>query len=333
MGDLVVITDSNLPGDEAIEEVLDRSGFQVRREDCRMEADVIAVASEAVGLVVQWAPVGALALAGLPRLRAISRLGICVDMIDTDAATRHGVAVANTPDYCVEEVALHALALALALLRGIVSHDGAVSSGRWDPVAGYPDARRPSATTIGVLGFGRIGRRVVRGGLAMGFEVIVHDVGPLRDTICAAGAESVGFTELLARSDLLTLHAPLTPRTRAILNADSIAGMKPGAFVVNTTRGELIDEPALAAALESGRLGGAALDVFAVEPLALDSPLRSVPRTVLTPHSAWYSPDALRELPRQAAENLAMLLAGKDTAALLNPGYMSQRRAGQLGTT
>lgn len=330
MGELVVITDSDLPQDGVMEEVLELSGFNVQRERCRSEEDVIAAATDAVGLIVQWARVGERALAALPRLRAISRLGIGVDMVDTEAATRHGVAVANTPDYCIEEVALHALALAFALLRGIVSHDGAVRAGRWEPVSGYPDARRPSATTIGSLGFGRVGRRVVQGALAMGFPVIAHDVKPLRDAILAAGAEPVEFAELLARSDLLTLHAPLTPDTRGILDTDSIANMKPGAFLVNTTRGELIDETALAAALEDGHLGGAALDVFASEPLPLESPLRHAPRIVLTPHSAWYSPSALRELPRRAAENLSILLAGEKTPALLNPGYARHRQSGQL---
>jgi D-3-phosphoglycerate dehydrogenase / 2-oxoglutarate reductase len=330
VSELVVITDSDLPLDGVMDEILELSGFQVRRENCRSEEDVIAAAADAVGLIVQWARVGERAFAALPRLRAISRLGIGIDMVDTDAATRHGVAVANTPDYCIEEVALHAMALAFVLLRGIVSHDGAVRAGRWEPVSGYPNARRPSATTFGSLGFGRIGRRVVQGALAMGFRVIVHDIEPLSNAIDAAGAEPVGFDELLARSDLLTVHAPLTPDTRRILDADALAKMKPGAFLVNTTRGELIDEAALAAALEAGHLGGAALDVFPTEPLPIDSPLRRAPRIVLTPHSAWYSPEALAELPRRAAENLTMLLAGEETSSLLNPGFARHRRSGQL---
>jgi D-3-phosphoglycerate dehydrogenase / 2-oxoglutarate reductase len=330
MSDLVVITDSDLPGDDCMDEILELAGFRVKRAQARTEDDLIAVAGDAVGLIVQWAQVGERTFAALPRLRAISRLGIGVDMVDTEAATRYGVAVANTPDYCIEEVALHALALAFALLRGVVAQDGALRAGRWEPVAGYPGARRPSSTTIGVLGFGRIGRRVVRGALAAGFEVVVHDVGSVGEAVREAGAEFVELDELLSRADLLTLHAPLTPITREILNGHTIAQMKPGAFVVNTTRGGLIDEAALAVALEQGRLGGAALDVFEDEPLELHSPLRRTPNTVLTPHSAWYSPDALHELPRRAAENLAVLLAGEDVPALLNPDFAQHLSARQL---
>jgi D-3-phosphoglycerate dehydrogenase / 2-oxoglutarate reductase len=319
MTELVVITDSDLPGDGVMVEIVERAGFAVRREQCRSEDDVIAAAADAAGLIVQWAPIGERALDGLPRLRAISRLGIGVDMVDVEDATRHGVAVANTPDYCLEEVALHATGLAFALLRGIVSQDRAVRTSDWEPVRGYPGARRPSVTTIGVLGFGRIGRRVVAGCLAFGFQVIVHDVDALADPIRAAGAEPVSWDELLARSDLLTLHAPLTAETRGLLDAAALARMKRGAFLVNTTRGELIDEQALAAALQSGHLGGAGLDVFAVEPLPANSPLRHLPGVILTPHSAWYSPDALCELPRRAAENLVGLLAGDQASALLPP--------------
>jgi D-3-phosphoglycerate dehydrogenase / 2-oxoglutarate reductase len=330
MTELVVITDSDLPRDDGMVEILELAGFRVTRADARTEDDVIAAAADAVGLIVQWAHVGERTFAALPRLRAISRLGIGVDMVDTDAATRYGVAVANTPDYCIEEVAVHALALAFALLRGIAAQDGALRAGRWEPVAGYPAARRPSSTTIGVVGFGRIGRRVARGARAAGFRVLVHDIGPVAEDASDAGAELVEFDELVAASDLLTLHAPLTPTTRHLLNADTIAQMKRGAFVVNTTRGGLVDEQALAAALEQGHLGGAGLDVFEEEPLPLHSPLRRAPRTVLTPHSAWYSPDALRELPRRATENLVVLLAGKDIPALLNPDFAHHLRSRQL---
>ncbi len=330
MNELVVITDSNLPADDGMEEILELSGFRVKRADARSEDEVIAASDGAVGLIVQWAQLGERAFGALPELRAVSRLGIGVDMVDTDAATRSGVAVANTPDYCVEEVALHAVALAFSLLRGVVTQDAAVRLGEWDPVGSYPDARRPSATTVGILGFGRIGRRVAQGVVATGFRAIVCDVASMGVDIRAAGAKPVEFDELLANSDLLSLHAPLTPDTRGIIGAEAIARMKPGAFVVNTTRGELVDEAALAAALEVGHLGGAGLDVFANEPLAGDSPLRRARRTILTPHSAWYSPDALRELPLQAAENLVDLLTGESSPALLNPEFAQHLQPRQL---
>jgi D-3-phosphoglycerate dehydrogenase len=328
--ELVMITDSDLPEDGILEEILERDGFRVRRESCRTEEEVIAAAGDAVGLIVQWARIGEAVFTALPRLRAVSRLGIGVDMVNTEAATRHGVAVSNTPDYCVDEVALHALALSLALLRGVVGHDTAVRAGRWEPVAGYPGARRPGQTTIGSLGFGRIGRRVVAGAVAMGFDVIVCDAVPQETAIRAAGARAVRFDELLAESDLLTLHAPLTPETREIMDAHAISQMKPGAFLVNTTRGDLIDEAALADALERGHLAGAALDVFTAEPLPPGSPLRHARGMVLTPHSAWYSPEALRQLPRHAALNMSQLLAGDPAPGLLNPEFSRHRRPEQL---
>jgi phosphoglycerate dehydrogenase-like enzyme len=229
--------------------------------------------------------------------------------------------VANTPDYCVEEVALHALALALALLRGVVEHDGAIRAGRWEPVGAHPPAVRASETSIGVLGFGRVGRRVVRGAAGLGFSVLVHDPLVGDDVIAAAGARPVALDELFAASDLVSLHAPLTAATRRVVDERTLSLMRPGARIVNTTRGGLVDQDALVAALHDGRLGGAALDVFADEPLPPDAPLRHAPRTVLTAHAAWYSPAALRELPRRAAENLARLLAGDDVPAVLNPGH------------
>jgi D-3-phosphoglycerate dehydrogenase len=330
VSELVVITDSDLPEDGIMEEILERDGFRVQRESCRTEEEVIAGAGDAAGLIVQWARVGEAVFNALPRLRAVSRLGIGVDMVDTEAATWYGVAVSNTPDYCVEEVALHALALALTLLRGVVGQDAAIRAGRWEPVAAYRGARRPGQTTIGSLGFGRIGRRVVEAAVAMGFDVIVCDAEPLEKAIRASGARPVGFADLLVQSDLLTLHVPLTPETRGIIDAPTIAQMKPGAFLVNTTRGELIEEPALIDALERGKLGGVALDVFGTEPLPADSPLRRAPGIVLTPHSAWYSPDALRDLPRHAALNMSRLLAGHPAPGLLNPEFARHRRPEQL---
>ena len=311
---IVVITDSDL-GEGVEEEVL--AGHRVVRAGCRTEADVVAAIGEADALIVQWAPITAAAFAAAPRLRIVSRLGIGFDMIDVAAATANGVAVANTPDYCVEEVAAHTVAMALTLLRGLPDLDRSLRGGAWAPVAAFPAAVRPSRTTVAVMGLGRIGRRVATAMAALGFAVIGHD--PFAAGL--AGIEPVGFEEALARADLLTLHVPLDDRTRGLIGAGELARMKPAARLVNTCRGGLADEAALAAALREGRLAGAALDVFAEEPLPATSPLRGLPNTILTPHAAWYSPESVAELPRLCAAQVADFLAGREVAAIVNPEY------------
>ncbi|GAA3952171.1 C-terminal binding protein [Actinomadura viridis] len=323
---LVVITDCDLPGDEAMTELLGRAGLRVRRADCRSAGDVIEAARYATALVVQWAPVTAPVLAELKGLRFVSRLGIGHDMINVPSATQRGIAVANTPDYCVEEVAAHTIAMVLALARRLPVLDRAVRAGRWSVTGDAPGALRPSRATVGVVGFGRIGSRTAAHAAALGFRVVVHDPGVGNAGIRAAGYEPGGLAAVLAAADILTLHVPLTARTRHLLDAETIARMRPGAMVVNTCRGGLIDETALAEALESGHLAGAALDVFETEPLPAACLLRGAPNVLLTPHAAWYSPDALEELPRRAAQQVADFLAGRPVPAIVNPAYARKAR-------
>jgi D-3-phosphoglycerate dehydrogenase / 2-oxoglutarate reductase len=263
---------------------------------------VAEAGAEADALIVQWAPVDAVALGRMPRLRFISRLGIGYDMIDVDAASARGVAVANTPGYCVEEVVAHALALVLACTRGVVAADRQVRAGSWAASELAPAPRRPSQVVLGVLGLGRIGAQVRDGARALGFPVLAHDP--------ALPGDSIALDELLARADMLTLHLPLTPETHHLIDAAALARMPRGAIVVNTSRGSLVDEAALAGALRSGHLAGAALDVYEREPLPLDSPLRDLPGVILSPHAAWYSPEALTDLPRLATQQVIDFLAG-----------------------
>jgi len=257
----------------------------------------------------------------LPRCRVIGRLGIGYDMVDIAAATRLGVAVANAPDYCTEEVAAHTLALVLAHCRGIVRLHDAVRAGRWSVAADAPDALRPSAADLAVVGFGRIGSRVAAGAAALGFRVRVHDPHIPDATIAQAGHLPVGFDAAL-ESDVVTLHAPLTSETRYLIDGAALARMRHGALLVKTCRGGLVDEAALAGALRAGTLGGAAVDVFETEPLPADHPLRSAPNTILNPHAAWYSPAALAQLPRQTAEQVVDFLAERPVANIVNPTYL-----------
>lgn len=313
----MVITDCDLPG-QAGEDVLRSAGLSVTRASCVTEEDVVEAARGATALVVQWAPVSSAVLDQLGSLRFVSRLGIGYDMIDVEAAAARGIAVANTPTYCVEEVASHTVAMLLALTRGLVGYDRAVRAGEWAPTHARPMAVRPSTTTVAVIGYGRIGALTAQHCRALGFRVLVHDPYVDADVIRHAGCQPVDLDEALSSADALTLHAPLTPRTRHLVNARTLAAVKPGAVIVNTCRGPLVDDAALVDALRSGRLSGAALDVYESEPLAPDHPLCGLDNVILTPHAAWYSPEALADLPVHAARNVVDFLAGRPVDSIVN---------------
>jgi D-3-phosphoglycerate dehydrogenase / 2-oxoglutarate reductase len=315
----VVITDSDLAS-TADERVLREGGLAAVRLAARTEEDLVAALAHtrADALIVQWAPVSAAVLDAAPACRFISRLGIGIDMVDVGAATERGVAVANTPDYCVEEVAAHTLAMALWLLRGLGRYDAAVRRGEWAVAGPPPEPCRPSATTIGVVGLGRIGTQVAGQARSLGFEVVGCD--PY--ATAQPGLQLVTFEELLRRSDLITLHTPLNSETSRLIRPGTIAAMRPGAFLVNTCRGGLVDEPAVIEAMRSGQLAGAALDVFEDEPLAAGSGLRSLPNVLLTPHAAWYSPESLAELPVRAAQQVVDFLTGLPVPSIVNPAYL-----------
>lgn len=322
--DVVVITDSDLADDGVQESILRSAGLAVRRAACRTEQDVIHNARDASALIVQWAPITDLVLGELRACRFVSRLGIGYDMIDVDAATARGVAVANTPEYCLEEVAAHTMALALSLCRRVPQLDRAVRLGRWSVAEDGATACRPSRTVFAVVGYGRIGRRVARTARAAGFDVVVHDPAVAPEAITADGLRAASLDETLVTADILSLHVPLTEATRGLIDDRSLRSMKPGSYVVNTCRGGLVDEEALARSLRSGHLGGAALDVFRDEPLPDAHPLRDAPNVLLTPHAAWYSPAAVAELPVQAAEQVVAFLAGHPVSSIVNPAYASR---------
>ncbi|MBD5785481.1 C-terminal binding protein [Cellulosimicrobium terreum] len=326
--DTVVITDCDLPG-SACEDTLTDAGLRAVRASARTEDEVIAAVEAATAdgvgpsaLVVQWAPVTARvldAVAGTGGVRMVSRMGIGYDMVDVTAATARGVAVSNTPTYCIEEVASHTVAMILGLDRGLLAYDRDVRAGTWAPTARH--AARLSTTTLVVVGYGRIGSEVARSGRALGYRTLVHDpyVDPAR--VVADGHEPVTLDEALARADVLSLHVPLTDSTRHLLDATTLATLRPGVRVVNTCRGPLIDEAALADALASGQVGAAALDVYASEPLPADSPLRTLDNVILTPHAAWFSPEAMADLPVHTARNAVDFLAAREVTSIVNPDY------------
>ncbi|KRA25280.1 hydroxyacid dehydrogenase [Microbacterium sp. Root61] len=316
----ILVTDCDLPGDAA-EQTLRAAGYPAERASDTSFDTLAELGSDAEGLIVQWHRIDGALMDRMPKLKMISRLGIGYDMVDVAAATERGIAVANTPSYCIEEVAAHTIAMIMTQARGLPAYDRAVRTGEWKAVAAKPMAVRPSRTTVSVLGFGRIGSLVARGCRALGFRVLVADPYAPTAAVEAAGCEAVSIESAIASADLLTLHVPLTDATRHLIDATSIATMKPGAVIVNTCRGPLIDETALVDALHSGQIGAAALDVFEVEPLDLGAALRDAPNVLLTPHAAWYSPEALEDLPVHAAENLIRFFGGEQVTAIVNPDY------------
>jgi D-3-phosphoglycerate dehydrogenase len=275
---------------------------------CRTEDDVIAAAGGCFGALVQYAPITERVVAALPELGIVSRIGAGYDTVDTEACARHGVWVANSPDYGVGEVATHALGLALAALRNIVAHNRDIAAGTWH----YQSSgrlRRPREMTLGIVGLGRIGKRMAQISRDVFERVVAYDPY-LIDGDFPVFVERLPTLDALARAaDVVSLHTPLTRETRGMIDAAFFAAMPAGGYVVNTARGAIVDIPALLAALDGGHLAAAGLDVLPIEPVPRDSPLVGHPRVVLTPHSAFYSVEAEQELRRKAAQNLATWLA------------------------
>ncbi len=211
----------------------------------------------------------------------------------------------------------------LTLDRGLVAYDRALRAGTWAPTAQH--AARLSSTVVAVIGYGRIGSEVARSARALGYRVLVHDPFVDPQAVASDGHEAVGIDEAVARADVITLHAPLTESTRHLLDARTLAAAKPGVRVVNTCRGPLVDEGALADALASGHVGSAALDVYATEPLPADSRLRTLDNVLLTPHAAWFSPEAMQDLPVHTARNAVDFLAGRPVPSIVNPDHARPR--------
>jgi D-3-phosphoglycerate dehydrogenase len=293
-------------------EILREAGAELvlAPRDCLSEDEVIAAARGADAILVREAPVSARVIDALARCRAIVRYGVGVDNIDLEHARKRKIYVANVPGYGTEEVSDHAAALLLACIRNLRVRDANLRQGRFET-----DIResifRTTGKTLGLVGYGRIGRALHR--KWKGFlpqRVLVFDPHATPEAIREGGAEAVELDTLLAQSDYVSLHAPLTSQTRHLINAAALAKMKPNAIIVNTARGELIDEKALAAALAGGRIAAAGLDVFEQEPPAPDHPLLRQPNVVLSGHVGWYSKDAVQELQTRGAQEIVRVLSG-----------------------
>ena len=267
---------------------------------------VLAMAADADAILNTYLPWSADSIARLTRCKIIARYGIGFDNVDLKAAADAGIVVTNVPDYSVEEVATHALALILASLRKVAVADASVRSGTWS-IDNFRPIRRLSTLTVGLVGYGRIARRIAAPLQALGADIIAHD------PYLRAGPDLPPLLELdtvLSRSDIVSLHLPLTDETRGIIGTEALARMKPGAILVNTSRGPLVDLDALGDALRKGTIGAAGLDVFDVEPLDA-SRVEGVPNLIVTPHMAYYSEEALAESQRKAATQVIKVLTGE----------------------
>ena len=275
---------------------------------CRTEDDVIRHGRGCQAILLQYAPITARVLAALPEVGIVSRIGAGYDTVDTEACEKAGVWVANSPDYGVGEVATHALALALAALRNIVAYDRDIRQGQWYFMSSGRLVR-PSLLTLGIVGLGRIGKRMAHISRNVFKRVVAYDPYLIDGDFPAFVERVHSLAELAGQSDVVTLHTPLTRETRGMIDARFFAALKAGAYFVNTARGAIVNIPDLLAALDSGRVQGAGLDVLPEEPVPRDSPLLTHPRVILTPHAAFYSVEAERELRRKAAQNIVTWLA------------------------
>ncbi len=281
------------------------------------QADAQVVA-EAEGVLLNLFRLDAAGLARLKRCRVISRYGVGYDNVDVEAATRAGIWVANVQHYAKEDVSDHALALLLSCVRRVTERDRAVRSGEWNTTTRLKGARL-AGKVLGLVGYGDIARCLHRkvSGFALA-RVLVSDPYVDDATVRAAGAEPATLERLLAESDFVSVHAPLLPATRGMIGAPQLAAMKKSAILVNTSRGPLVDERALARALRDGVIWCAGLDVFEQEPLPEDSPLRGLANIVLTDHVGWYSDESIVELKRGAARNVAEVLQGRPPVYPIN---------------
>lgn len=308
-------------------DILTRAGIDLVQADCKTEEDIARQCGDADGIIVVYCHVGHTALAGMPNCKVAVRTGIGFDALDTDALTEHGVCGVNIPDYCVPEVSDHALALILACSRRIVQLDRDVHAGIWGVTKTARDIQGLEGQVLGIVGLGKIGQRLSRHASAIGLRVLAFDPYVSQAAAAACNARLVDLDELALNADYISVNAPLTAGTRHIIGSRQFGQMKPTAWLVNTSRGSLVDEPALIEALQAGAIAGAALDVFEREPIPADSPLLQMKNVVVNPHSAYYSQRAEAELHRRVAEEAAQVLGGRYPNSLVNPEVKSRLRA------
>jgi len=312
-----VIIVNTVPESDNYVRILSENGFEVEYCDSS-EEEIVAKGQDAEAIIFSSTKFTYELFDKLQNLKIISRTGIGIDTVDMEAATSHGVTVCNCAAYGTYDVAEHTVALILSLIHSVPRYTNSIKSENDWSFASVPMAMRLSERRLGIIGFGKIPRWICRMLQGFGIKISVYD--PYADLKVAEelGVECVELDEIFKSSDIISVNAPLNNSTYHIINSDSIGKMKNGVLIVNTSRGALIDEKALISALECGKVGGAALDVFENEPFANDSKLRFLPNVVLTPHVAWRSAEAMRDLTLEVCENIIDFYNGKPLKNQLN---------------
>ncbi len=318
----VGVSDSVFPNLDPAREVLSKIGAELRVAGEPTAEAILGVAADADALLVTYAKITAEMIRQMKRCRIISRFGIGVDNVDIAAATNAGIVVTKVPDYCIDEVSDHAMALLLSLVRKIPYANSLVHAGRWEMPAVVP-IHRLRGSVLGLVGFGRIPQLVAPKAQAFGLKVVAFDPYIPQEVMTRAGVEKVEFAELVKMSDYISIHSPLLPETHHLFNADVFRKMKPTAYLVNTARGPIVDETALAHALDARQLAGAALDVLSQEPPS-GSPLFGRNNVILTPHTSFYSVESLVELQIKAAEEVVRVMTKQAPRNPVNPEVLQR---------
>lgn len=310
----ILLTDYEFNHLKYEEEIFQKSGLEIDfiKAQCKTEEEVMEQAKEVDAILNQYAPISRRVIESLENTKIISRYGVGVNTIDLDAAKEKGITVANVPDYGMEEVSNHALALLLSSARKVALLNNEVKKGNWDFKVCVP-IHRFDKQTVGVLGFGRIPRRFIEKVKPLGFKTAAYDPFVSAADMAAVGVQKMDLDEILAVADYLSIHVPLLNDTYHLINEGRLKQMKRNAVIINTARGPIIDEKALSDALEKGIIAGAALDVTENEPVSIESPLLTMDNVIITPHSAWYSEEAMVELRQKAARNIVQVLTGEKT--------------------
>jgi D-3-phosphoglycerate dehydrogenase len=306
---VVAVSDSVFPNLEPAQTVLAEIGAELRLARDPKPESIIEVARAADAMLTTYAKIPAEIIAQMPGCRIIARFGIGVDNVDIPAATQAGIVVTKVPDYCIDEVSDHAMALLLALVRKIPFANSRTHAGRWEMKAVTP-IHRLRGTVLGLVAFGQIPQLLAPKAQAFGLRVVTYDPYVADEVLARSGVERVEFDDLLRTSDYISIHTPLLPETHHLFNADVFRRMKPSAYLINTARGPIVDESALADALDRGQLAGAALDVMEKEPTT-ESALFGRDNVILTPHTSFYSEESLIDLQTKAAQEVLRVLTGQ----------------------
>ncbi|MBE3113451.1 MAG: C-terminal binding protein [Actinobacteria bacterium] len=317
----IVITDCDHPSVEIEKKILSEIEPELILETCRTEEDVIAVAADADGIINQYAPITRRVIESLKRCKVIARYGVGVDNIDVEAATEHNIIVANVPDYCVDEVSTHTIALMLACARGITLLDRKIRDKKWDFTLAKP-LFRTQGKTLGLFGLGRIAKMVAQKASGFGFRIIAYDPYVSKDD---GGIKLVELSQLLTDSDFISIHAPLTDETKYAFGKNELKRMKKTAFLINTSRGPLVNEKALYVALKEKWIAGAALDVMEKEPPDWENLLLKLDNLIITPHISFYSEESYVELKTKVAESVRSVLKGELPRAMVNPQVIKRK--------